>query len=65
MCKCVSCRECNGTGHIFVSFSGKYRGAFKCDDLDSMEKCEDCNGSGLSEMCDDCRDKLEEFYDEF
>ena len=65
MCKCVSCGECNGQGVVFYSMGGKYRGAFKNDDLDSMETCDDCGGTGLSEMCDACRDKLEEFYDEF
>ena len=64
-CQCVSCPECNGTGQVFYSFSGKYRGPFICDDLDSMESCHECGGQGVSEICPECQEKYEEFFDDY
>lgn len=58
-CKCVTCGECGGSGTVWISFSGKYLGNHRCDDLDEMERCEECEGSGLTELCDECRDELE------
>lgn len=62
-CECVSCRECGGSGTIWISFSGKYLGNHRCDDLDSLDSCEECGGSGLTEMCDECRDRMHEEQD--
>ena len=59
-CTCVSCAECNGTGDVWISFSGEYMGRYRCDDLDELEMCADCGGSGITEMCDYCRDEREE-----
>ena len=64
-CKCVLCGECGGSGHVWVSFSGKYKGKNHSDDMDSMERCEDCGGSGLSEICDDCQAAYEAIMDDF
>uniref|UniRef100_A0A6M3JKC8 Uncharacterized protein n=1 Tax=viral metagenome TaxID=1070528 RepID=A0A6M3JKC8_9ZZZZ len=60
-CKCVSCPECGGSGIVWVSFSGKYMGKHRCDDLDEMERCDFCYGSGISEECDEC---LDAWYDD-
>ena len=60
-CKCVTCPECNGTGNVWYSFSGEYKGPNRCDDLDEMDCCQECGGDGLSELCDECRDALEEY----
>lgn len=59
-CECVRCKECEGTGNIWISFSGKYLGHNRCDDLDEMDTCPECDGDGLSELCDDCRERIEE-----
>lgn len=59
-CKCVPCSECNGSGSVWFSFSGKYLGNHRSDDLDELVTCEVCSGSGLDEMCDECREKEEE-----
>jgi len=60
-CKCIPCAECDGTGVIWYSFSGKYLGNHRCDDLDEMDVCPDCDGSGVAEICDEC---LEGYEDE-
>ena len=59
-CKCVTCGECGGTGNIWISFSGEYLGNNRCDDLDELDTCPECGGDGLSEMCDECRERIEE-----
>ena len=57
-CACVSCDECRGTGHVWFTFGGhgvgRYLGASRQDDLDEMETCFGCDGSGLLELCDRC-----------
>ena len=63
-CTCISCDECGGTGSIWVSMTGKYIGKYHCDDLDELETCYKCDGSGLFEMCDECREKEEEAREE-
>lgn len=62
-CTCSSCPSCNGTGNVWFSFTGEYLGRSRCDDLDTMETCEDCNGTGVFDTCDRCRD-LEEALNE-
>lgn len=59
-CTCVSCPECQGSGSVWRSFRGTYLGNNRCDDLDELETCPECNGRGLSEMCDYCREMEEE-----
>lgn len=63
-CRCVSCAECDGTGNVWFSFSGQYLGNNRCDDLDDLRTCDECNGSGLSEMCDLCQDRHEEYMED-
>lgn len=55
-CRCVSCGECSGSGRAWQDFEGRYLGSHRGDDLDELVQCFDCGGSGLSEMCDECRD---------
>lgn len=59
-CQCVRCQECNGQGHIWLDLFGKYLGNRRCDDMDTMTTCDECRGSGIEEICDYCRDRLEE-----
>jgi len=54
-CTCTSCEGCGGTGHVWYSFSGEYLGNSRCDDMDELEVCDDCGGSGIFDVCDHCR----------
>lgn len=56
VCKCVSCSACGGTGSIWVDFRGRYLGNYRSDDLDEMDICDECGGSGTAEVCDHCMD---------
>lgn len=61
VCRCVTCPECRGRGHVWFAFGGReYLGAGRSDDLDEMETCEECSGSGIVEMCDHCQMALDE-----
>jgi hypothetical protein len=54
-CECVSCSECDGSGNVWFAFGGKkYLGRSRWDDLDEMETCDTCGGSGIMETCDRC-----------
>ncbi len=56
-CECVKCDTCKGFGTIHDPFDyGPYSG------ID--ETCDDCGGSGLTEMCDYCMDVMEMEQDE-
>lgn len=59
-CSCIPCGECGGSGNVWLSFTGKYLGNHRCDDLDELETCAECHGSGIDEMCDECREKEDE-----
>jgi hypothetical protein len=63
-CTCVSCFECCGTGTVWFSFNGDYLGYYRCDDMDDMQICPECEGSGITEMCAHCEDRLEQEADE-
>ena len=66
-CQCVPCGECAGGGNVWFSFGHReYLGSRRCDDLDEMETCDECRGTGISEMCDRCvyiMEMEEECYD--
>lgn len=53
-CSCTICVVCNGSGNIWLDMRGRV--TVHCDDLDEMEICEDCGGSGTVEICDECQD---------
>ena len=59
-CTCIPCSECDGTGTVWYSFSGEYLGKHRCDDLDELETCSECHGSGISELCDECAEREDE-----
>ena len=63
-CTCAKCPECGGTGDVWISFSGEYLGRFRCDDLDELDVCPLCDGSGILDMCDACREAEEEAREE-
>lgn len=54
-CTCVPCSYCDGTGSIWLDFAGRYLGNHRSDDLDQCEPCEECGGSGTSEVCGECQ----------
>jgi hypothetical protein len=55
-CKCVSCRECHGSGHVWVTMGGQYLGSARSSDMDDMETCPECRGDGIEEVCDECEE---------
>ena len=64
-CVCIQCKECEGTRSVWWSFDGKYLGKHRCDDMDEFEPCEDCDGTGIYDLCDECRYKeAEEEYEQ-
>lgn len=60
-CECVRCDECDGTGTVWFAFpgpdKGRYLGRHRSDDLDEPETCNQCDGSGLSEVCYECQER--------
>lgn len=63
-CTCVSCGECDGTGRVWFAFpgpdrGGRYLGRHRGDDLDEMDTCPQCDGSGITELCDECQMAME------
>jgi len=61
-CKCVRCLDCGGSGSVWCSFTGEYLGNHRSDDMDTLETCLECNGQGITEMCDDCYEYHEAEY---
>jgi len=60
-CICVTCGACDGTGHIYVDMRGRYIGRHASDDMDEMVSCPACDGSGITEECDYCLDRANDF----
>lgn len=54
-CRCTRCGECGGSGSIWVDMYGHYLGRRRSDDLDELERCEECDGTGIMEECDLCQ----------
>lgn len=59
-CECTPCPDCNGTGTVWFSFSGKCLGNHRCDDLDEWESCERCDGHGIDSVCLKCQLEYED-----
>lgn len=53
-CTCERCPECRGGGYVWYALDGTYLGSRRCDDLDELDVCEECNGSGILDVCDYC-----------
>ncbi len=54
-CHCVPCTICGGSGSIVFDFRGKAIQQ-RQDDLDQVEVCDDCGGTGIAEECGACLD---------
>lgn len=63
-CECDYCPDCDGSGQVFFSFSGEYLGTRRCDDLDTMESCDECGGSGVVFECYKCQEERAEDNDQ-
>lgn len=51
-CRCVSCGTCRGSGRMWRNVAGAW------PDEESMT-CIDCDGDGLTEVCDRCAELSE------
>ena len=60
ICECVGCDACGGRGAIWVDSRGRYLGQHPGDDLDEMEGCPNCNGRGMTEICQYCSEVSDE-----
>lgn len=58
-CRCVPCPECRGGRVVWFALGGReYLGTRRCDDLDEMETCDECRGSGVYDVCDKCAEEM-------
>jgi hypothetical protein len=57
-CTCYPCPECRGHGTVWYAFDGSYLGDHRCDDLDDLRHCDNCDG-GVIEICDRCAELAE------
>lgn len=48
-CKCIACGECLWSGKVF-----RYDPR---SGMDEPETCEDCDGTGIAEFCDECMEE--------
>jgi DnaJ-class molecular chaperone len=46
-CQCVSCGTCRGSGHVWLPTRDVWP-------EDEISRCDDCDGSGITEQCDRC-----------
>lgn len=53
-CTCKKCEACNGTGFVWVHDDEIVLRAAPLDDTDDLEVCEECGGTGIEAMCDEC-----------
>jgi len=61
MCGCVPCSCCGGDGYCWFGIDGECLGEHHIDDLDSLEPCPFCNGSGYEFECHECSEDYEEY----
>ncbi len=57
-CSCITCATCHGRGWFYVDGRGRFMPYG--DELADRESCEDCGGSGITELCDACREGWED-----
>lgn len=53
-CACVRCGDCGGSGSYYVDHRGHFLGQHRSDDMDDLEYCDGCGGSGIVEVCSRC-----------
>jgi RecJ-like exonuclease len=55
-CQCTYCDSCNGTGNIWVNYDplGRIIENSGMDDLSDLEQCPECDGAGITELCEEC-----------
>ena len=58
-CTCVDCPLCKGSGQVRSSSNDDYLGTGRCDDMDELECCAYCHGSGIDDYCDYCFEQEE------
>lgn len=61
-CKCIECQWCEGRA-TFYKLNGKLSFSHPCDDLADIVPCEECGGSGIEAVCDECQDAFESDHD--
>lgn len=54
-CNCAPCSFCDGSGRLWYSCDGEYVGIHSSDDMGHYEPCEECGGTGIGYLCDECR----------
>lgn len=59
-CKCVTCGDCGGSGHMWRDFGSNTLHEHRTDDMGDLEPCYRCNASGIEEECDACADQREQ-----
>jgi len=59
-CTCIYCDFCDGKGHYWIDFRTKLPKVHN-DDLDEMEYCDECGGSGVVEICEYCTDYVDDY----
>ena len=52
-CSCVNCHLCNGCGLLYFDENGRCV-AEPVNDLFAGDKCPNCRGSGIEELCETC-----------
>jgi hypothetical protein len=55
-CTCERCCMCEGTGGYYVDSRGRFQGVHRSDDMEDLETCEFCGGSGVTDECSRCMD---------
>ena len=61
-CECIPCPSCIN-GDMWRTIDGQLH-KHRCDDMGDTESCIMCDGSGLTEVCDRCRELESAYSDE-
>jgi hypothetical protein len=57
-CTCETCSVCDGQGYFYRNIDGSLD-FYHTDDMQETEDCDFCDGTGCSEMCDECLEKYD------